>query len=58
MLEGALQNRSVVKRFVHVSTDEVYGENAKGEKFSELASTFAPSNPYAATKACGALFPP
>jgi dTDP-D-glucose 4,6-dehydratase len=36
MLEGALQNKALVKRFVHVSTDEVYGENgAKGEKFSE-----------------------
>jgi dTDP-glucose 4,6-dehydratase len=38
-----------VERFVHVSTDEVYGEIAEG-KFSE-SDPLDPRNPYAATKA-------
>jgi dTDP-glucose 4,6-dehydratase len=39
-----------VKRFVLVSTDEVYGSAPSGEKFSE-ASIIAPNSPYAASKA-------
>src|SRR3989338_8565070 len=38
-----------IKKFIHVSTDEVYGEIAKG-KFSEH-SLIKPNNPYSATKA-------
>lgn len=38
-----------IKKFVHVSTDEVYGETLGG-KCDEL-SILAPTNPYAATKA-------
>ncbi len=38
-----------IKKFVHISTDEVYGEIIKGS-FSE-SSPLSPSNPYAATKA-------
>eukprot|EP00039_Didymoeca_costata_P006594 m.91621 g.91621 ORF g.91621 m.91621 type:complete len:443 (-) comp13312_c0_seq5:917-2245(-) len=49
MLEASRRHK-LLQRFVHVSTDEVYGEN-KGETFSELGSTLAPTNPYAATKA-------
>jgi dTDP-glucose 4,6-dehydratase len=38
-------------RFLHVSTDEVFGDlEAEGEPFSETAA-YAPSSPYAATKA-------
>ncbi|WP_203338245.1 dTDP-glucose 4,6-dehydratase [Nocardioides limicola] len=37
-------------RLHHVSTDEVYGEAAADEWFTE-SSSYAPSNPYAATKA-------
>lgn len=46
-----------IKRFIHVSTDEVYGEVSKGEenKHSESSTVLQPSNPYAATKA-GAEF--
>ena len=36
-------------RFVHISTDEVYGSNTKEIPFTEKAH-FNPSNPYAATK--------
>lgn len=43
-----------IKRFVHVSTDEVYGEIEEGEGF-EHSTILQPTNPYAATKA-GAEF--
>jgi dTDP-glucose 4,6-dehydratase len=39
-----------VKRFVLVSTDEVYGSAPGGEKFTE-ESLLAPNSPYAASKA-------
>jgi dTDP-glucose 4,6-dehydratase len=37
-------------RFLHVSTDEVYGSAAQGTSFSE-ASRYSPNSPYAASKA-------
>ncbi|MFA6216045.1 MAG: dTDP-glucose 4,6-dehydratase [Candidatus Omnitrophota bacterium] len=40
-----------VKRFVHISTDEVYGEIAKGS-FTE-SSPFNPNSPYSVSKAAG-----
>ena len=45
------------RRFVHVSTDEVYGENEDdAAAFSDHpSSVFAPSNPYAATKAAAEM---
>lgn len=43
-----------VRRFVHVSTDEVYGSAAEGEKFREN-SPLAPNSPYAASKAASDL---
>lgn len=44
-----------VKRFIHISTDEVYGEIHKSDgKFNE-ESVLEPTNPYAASKA-GAEF--
>jgi len=39
-----------VKRFVLVSTDEVYGSAAPGDKFTE-ENPLAPNSPYAASKA-------
>ncbi|MFA5859443.1 MAG: dTDP-glucose 4,6-dehydratase [Elusimicrobiota bacterium] len=41
------------KKFVQISTDEVYGSTAQG-KFTE-ESKVAPSNPYSASKAAGDL---
>lgn len=38
------------KLFLHVSTDEVYGEAAPGERFTE-SSPVKPNSPYAASKA-------
>jgi dTDP-glucose 4,6-dehydratase len=40
-----------VERFLHISTDEVYGEIKKG-RFTE-ESPFAPNSPYAVSKAAG-----
>jgi dTDP-glucose 4,6-dehydratase len=42
-----------VKRFLHVSTDEVYGDVHEG--FSVESDGFAPNSPYAASKAGGEL---
>jgi dTDP-glucose 4,6-dehydratase len=41
--------RFEVKRFIHVSTDEVYGEVPQGS--ASEASMLAPTNPYACSKA-------
>jgi dTDP-glucose 4,6-dehydratase len=42
-----------IQRFIHVSTDEVYGEsmNSVDEKHKTEHSVLCPTNPYAATKA-------
>lgn len=49
---------SGIKRFIHISTDEVYGtlppQVDESEKFSE-ESRFKPNSPYAASKASGDL---
>ena len=37
-------------RFLHVSTDEVFGSAAEGERFTE-ETRYAPNSPYAASKA-------
>jgi dTDP-glucose 4,6-dehydratase len=48
LLDGARRHR--VGRFVHISTDEVYGSVASGEGFRE-DTPIHPSSPYAASKA-------
>ena len=52
LLEAVRLSRTV-KRFVHVSTDEVYGESSfeLDTSNTEHASLLAPTNPYSATKA-------
>jgi len=45
--------RFKVKRFVHISTDEVYGDIKKG--FSRENDLLLPNSPYAATKAAADL---
>ena len=52
-LLDAARRRQVV-RFVHVSTDEVYGSLGAEGKFTE-ASPLAPNSPYAASKAAAEL---
>jgi UDP-glucose 4,6-dehydratase len=44
-----------IKRFIHVSTDEVYGEQQKDQAAMDEEQILEPTNPYAATKA-GAEF--
>ncbi len=46
--------RQKILRFVHVSTDEVYGSMAPGESATEQAA-LAPNSPYAASKASSDL---
>ncbi|RPJ46699.1 MAG: dTDP-glucose 4,6-dehydratase, partial [Candidatus Latescibacterota bacterium] len=47
--------RAGVKRFVHVSTDEVYGSLGTSGSFTE-DSALRPNSPYAASKAAADLF--
>ena len=51
LLESARLHQ--VSRFIHVSTDEVYGET--GEKMNSEEAILAPTNPYSASKAGGEL---
>ena len=51
-----LYGRGNIKRFIHMSTDEVYGElSTINCKYSDETALLNPTNPYAATKA-GAEF--
>ena len=51
LLEAALKHK--IKKFVHVSTDEVYGSRAKG--FFKESDSLNPSSPYSASKASSDL---
>ena len=51
LLDAALAHK--VRRFVHVSTDEVYGSVAKG--YSKETDHLEPNSPYAASKAASDL---
>ena len=51
LLDAALRHK--VKRFLHVSTDEVYGSIPKGE--SKEGDRLEPNSPYAASKAASDL---
>ena len=52
LLDAARAKR--VKRFVHISTDEVMGSLPENDdSFFTEASPFAPNSPYAASKAAG-----
>lgn len=54
MLESA-RNHKPLKRFIHVSTDEVYGEVPVDRIDPTEQSILAPTNPYAATKAAAEM---
>lgn len=47
----AVKNYKKLKRFVHISTDEVYGDSAEGSIPKTESSPLNPTNPYAASKA-------
>ncbi|KXX74956.1 dTDP-D-glucose 4,6-dehydratase [Madurella mycetomatis] len=53
LLESA--KRVGVKRFIHVSTDEVYGEVKDDDDDLLESSILAPTNPYAASKAAAEM---
>jgi UDP-glucose 4,6-dehydratase len=53
LLESA--KNANIKRFIHVSTDEVYGEQVANQSAMVEGQVLEPTNPYAATKA-GAEF--
>eukprot|EP01038_Epipyxis_sp_PR26KG_P012124 gene12124-16231_t len=53
LLESA--KAAKIKRFIHVSTDEVYGEQRLDQEAMDEEQILEPTNPYAATKA-GAEF--
>ena len=54
MLESAV--RFKVQRFIHISTDEVNGEVNFGDPDLLENSLFAPTNPYAASKAAAEMY--
>jgi len=51
LLEASRKVTPQIKRFIHVSTDEVYGTCLSNEAAKDENATFEPTNPYAATKA-------
>mmetsp|Transcript_8997 Transcript_8997/g.11289 ORF Transcript_8997/g.11289 Transcript_8997/m.11289 type:complete len:408 (-) Transcript_8997:6-1229(-) len=51
MLEASKRLKPQIRRFIHVSTDEVYGESILEDKPFLEGSVLEPTNPYAATKA-------
>ena len=51
LIETAKTFKSQIKRFIHVSTDEVYGSSYDGEDRHVESDVLEPTNPYAATKA-------
>jgi len=54
LLEAVRLHCKTLKLFIHVSTDEVYGENESSDIKTEK-SILCPTNPYAATKASAEL---
>ena len=56
LLEACRKYGKIV-RFIHISTDEVYGESmiAENEEKKHEGSVLCPTNPYAATKAAAEL---
>jgi dTDP-glucose 4,6-dehydratase len=50
LLEG-IRTYGKIKKFIHVSTDEVYGESMIEESHKNENSVLCPTNPYAASKA-------
>ena len=56
LLEACRLYNPTLQRFVHISTDEVYGESRLHEGVkTEDSSILAPTNPYAATKAAAEM---
>uniref|UniRef100_A0A1I7VPH7 dTDP-D-glucose 4,6-dehydratase n=1 Tax=Loa loa TaxID=7209 RepID=A0A1I7VPH7_LOALO len=52
LLEAAALRYNGIKRLLHISTDEVYGESEEGSTPKVEYSLLNPTNPYSASKAC------
>lgn len=50
LLEACRKVAGQIKKFIHISTDEVYGETKRDVASIEI-SRFEPTNPFVATKA-------
>ena len=46
-----INSEKIFKKFMHISTDEVYGSLSKSEKKSSEGSVYKPNSPYSASKA-------
>ena len=55
LLEIVRQHLKDIVKFIHVSTDEVYGESKLDETNKTENSLLCPTNPYAATKAAAEM---
>eukprot|EP00657_Telonema_sp_P-1_P005019 TRINITY_DN22113_c0_g1_i2.p1 TRINITY_DN22113_c0_g1~~TRINITY_DN22113_c0_g1_i2.p1 ORF type:complete len:188 (-),score=79.79 TRINITY_DN22113_c0_g1_i2:22-585(-) len=51
LMEVAKTNKAQIRRFIHVSTDEVYGEQNFEDPACKEHFVLEPTNPYAASKA-------
>jgi dTDP-glucose 4,6-dehydratase len=54
-LQSDKKSDKLISRFIHMSTDEVYGEVKSGEPECTEKSLLKPTNPYSATKASAEL---
>jgi UDP-glucose 4,6-dehydratase len=54
LLECCKKRKGYIKKIIHVSTDEVYGESLGNEQKHEESLLF-PTNPYAATKSAAEM---
>lgn len=55
VLLEACKNHGKIELFLHISTDEVYGENKDENLHEENQSMLKPTNPYASSKAAAEL---
>lgn len=55
VLLDAVKNYGNIKRFIHIYTDEVYGET-NGAMAKEDSTLLAPTNPYSASKAAAEMY--
>ena len=52
-IENIRKSNTSVKKFIHISTDEVYGDLKITDKSFTEDSPLSPNSPYASSKACG-----